>query len=151
MTIHDAARHGKHGGRALDFNFNPDGTISPVSQPHLCLGCSFMPLGAPMPNAVPTSAAVPMATVPVAHVPTIETVPMAVVIDAIPVAAASSASTPPPIGQMAEIFKKQLGIKPSANIAETVQEACNQLDVPAKGALIDQAHQCWLKLGAPPA
>jgi len=144
--------HGKHGGaRPLDFNFNPDGTISPVSQPHLCLGCSFMPLGAPMPNAVPTSAAVPMATVPVAHVPTIETVPMAVVIDAIPVAAASSASTPPPIGQMVEIFKKQLGIKPSANIAETVQEACDQLDVPAKGALIDQAHQCWLKLGAPPA
>merc|ERR1712159_542479 len=70
--------HRNHGSkRPLDFTFNQDGTISPVSQPRLCLGCQFMPTSlaqneampvasaVPMADAVPMGVAVPLATAPV--------------------------------------------------------------------------------------
>ena len=142
--------HKKHGGgRPLDFNFNDDGSISPVAHPHLCFGCSSTPLGAAMPNAMAmrglaTGAAVPMMA---------QAVPMAtpVVATAVATGAASLSSTPPPLGELAELFKTQLGIEQSATIAETVEKACRQLGVEEKGTLLEKANRCWQALGAPPA
>ena len=61
----------------------------------------------------------------------------------------SSRLDPPPLKEIADIFKAQLGIERSTNIADTVDQACRELGVPVQGTLIERATQGWHALGAP--
>lgn len=168
--------HSKHGSkRPLDLSFNQDGTISPISQPHLCLGCEFAPMlmagkqsaaasstASSLADEAPHMGEVPMGSVQMGKpVQMSSAVPVANVVEAVPVhvpvystskpgaGSSSSSQDPPPLKEIADIFKAQLGIERSTNIADTVDQACRELGVPVQGTLIERATQGWHALGAP--
>ena len=142
--------HTKHGGkRPLDLVCKPDGTISPVSQPHLCLGCSFPPVGLGQQRPGASVGAIPTGTVlqPVVAIAT--AIPLqAAVVEGLPQGSSSAATLT--LAQMVAIFQEQLGIARKTTLADTVDQACSQLGVSDKGPLIQRATQCWQALGSPP-
>ena len=142
-SLRVAAPATKHGSkRPLDLTFELDGTISPVSQPHLCLGCEFAML--------PTAAAVQQVAQQV--VPIVTAVPIVatgVPLSSTPVTGSSSST--PTLGQMVDIFKYHLSIESSMNVKDTVDEACRQLGTSEKGNnLVQRATEAWQALGSPP-
>ena len=63
-------------------------------------------------------------------------------VEAVHLAGPSSSSAPPPLIEVVNLLKKELGI--SGNITQVVAEACKQLGVETRGkSLAEQAAECW--------
>lgn len=174
MSNHPARlleEHGKHGAKKpLDFNFNTDGTVSPVSQPHLCLGCSFDPLfltpaqggeggvfeaigglvggifgGGAAPVPVKPAPPQPEYSPPPLQqaIPVVQAeVPVGIILPEQP----SSSSSPMTLAQQAEVLKVQLGVE--GTLKEVIVAAAQQLSIETEGVvLVELGNKCMAALG----
>ena len=99
----------------------------------------------PPPEVVPVVAAEAasiMAPIAVSHV---EVLPMAQVVDAVPMATSLPANLP--LKDMSDLLAKQLGLK-GTNVVQTIDTACKELGLPAEGkSLIERAREACDKVG----
>ena len=140
------------------FQVNSDGSISPSRAPHLALGLRqgdrLMPVAnapglasfsvAAQPMSMPVVAAQPV-VVEAAAVASPVMIPMGTAVEASAVeASALDPSAPQTLEQITSLLRRELNLDPSANMKDTVEQACEQLgiDVPKSEGLMAKARAC---------
>ena len=165
ISFDDRSKNREPNNKARLFQVNADGSISPSRAPHLALGLREgsrllpqmeMPVEQPVEapsifgsmfagaQPVAQAFAQPMA---VAQPVMVAAVAINTEEEVLPMGKTLQGSAPQSLDQITGLLRAELNLSASANMKEVVDQACEQLGVDMKGALMERARACQQMLG----